>query len=146
MKLEEAFREAEVFSLTRGVRFCVYGYPTPSGRWTYTFHARSAECGTRESTHPARADRPCVVCGNYPSACICRVGDGSPRAFFTPVDRCHHGHARDVCGPCYFGDDGRATDAEIDRAEYDDDVWPTGGVTDIREAFALELRAQGVTA
>lgn len=25
------------------------------------------------------ADRPCPVCGNYPSACTCRIGDGSPR-------------------------------------------------------------------
>lgn len=24
-------------------------------------------------------DRPCPVCGNYPSACTCRIGDGSPR-------------------------------------------------------------------
>lgn len=25
------------------------------------------------------ADRPCPVCGNYPSACTCRVSDDSPR-------------------------------------------------------------------
>ena len=25
------------------------------------------------------ADRPCPVCGNYPSACTCRIGDPSPR-------------------------------------------------------------------
>lgn len=26
-------------------------------------------------------DRQCPVCGNYPSACTCRIGDGSPRSW-----------------------------------------------------------------
>lgn len=123
MKLTEAFREAEVFSLTRGVRFCVYGYPTPSGRWTYTFHARQESCGTEASTHPARADRPCPVCGNYPSACTCRINDDSPRTipWEDSVDatlQCRHGYHPDVCGPCYFGDDDRARDRSRDTLEY----------------------------
>lgn len=124
MKIEEAFREAEVFSLTRGARFCVYGYPTPSGRWTYTFHARAEQCGTDESTHPARAAADSV---------------------YAPVERCHHGYAKDVCGPCYFGDDERARERAEAPLMYDDTVWPEGGVEDIGEAFLLELRAQGMT-
>lgn len=82
MHVKAAFRQAEALSLTRGARFCVYGYRTVSGTWTYSFHARRPFCELREApAHPARADRPCPVCGNYPSACTCRLGDGSPRTY-----------------------------------------------------------------
>jgi hypothetical protein len=82
LDVTSAFRQARALSLTRNARFCVYGYETVAGRWTYSFHARRPLCEQRDApAHPARADRPCPVCGNYPSACTCRITDDSPRTY-----------------------------------------------------------------
>ena len=84
------------------------------------------------------ADRPCPVCGNYPTACTCRIGDGSPRA-----NRCQCGAASGGNWPCSCGP---AEKEEREQAPlmYDDTVWPEGGVDTLEEAFALEMRAQGM--
>lgn len=83
-----------------------------------------------EPTAPA-ADRPCLGCGNYPSACTCRIGDPSPRAD-EPV---HTGIGADCApdctptahrcgGTCPWDNGWRAPEAVIELCAEHDTVCP----------------------
>lgn len=83
------------------------------------------------------ADRPCLVCGKYPAACTCRIGDANPRYDATTLEREFGDDLGDT--PVHTGiGNGPATPA-VTWAELPD------GTEDIRVAFAAELERFDIT-